>query len=106
MAQKTEQNDLTKMNFQELWDYLREKDNEKLRKIRSILKRELEIEDHMLRRRKRLMKFKGVEQLFITEFFNNFFELKFKRNTLFPNNPERFAEDYYNLKFEKSKQAI
>ena len=106
MEQKTEQKDLTQMSFQELWDYLRENDNQKLSKIRKTLEKELNTGDAGLRKKKREFKFKGAERYFITEFFNNFFELEFSRDILFPNNPERFANDFYNQKSKKHKQAV
>ncbi|MCF6184297.1 MAG: hypothetical protein L3J56_06670 [Bacteroidales bacterium] len=103
MDKKHEQKELTKMNFQELWDFLREKDNQKLMKIRQTLEKELNTGDAGLRKKKREFNFKGAERYFITEFFKEFFDNQnFKRDILFPNNIERFANDFYEQKYRKA----
>ena len=98
--------EIEKMDFSELWDYLNTERPEEFRKIRKVFETEFGIKDPALRHKKRKMQFIPVERRFITEFYRAFFDnKKINADTLFPNNPERFVNDFYNDLLKK-QQAV
>jgi len=105
MEQQTEQK-LEEMTFRELWDYMNEKTPSEWFKVRAMFEKEFSINDAALRHKKRTMNFRGVERRFITDFLKEFYSNeKIKTDVLFPNNPERFVNDFY-YDLMKTKQAV
>jgi hypothetical protein len=83
---------IEKMNFLEIWDYLKKTDPDRLKELRKRLQFELNISDAGLRKRKRLMKFNLLERAGMTEVFQDFFQnTDIERNILFPQTIEQYV---------------
>lgn len=95
---------IEQMSFPEIWEYLKIHSRSKFLSVcKKQMMNTLELKEPTLRHRKRRILFSRLERKAIITILTDFTKNQnLTEDILFPNNPERFVNDYYDKKAKET----